>query len=317
MELRHLRYFIAVAETGSFLQAAQRLHISQPPLSTQVKDLELELGVRLFERTNRGATLTPAGGAFYAEARAILSRLEHACIAAQRFDRADQGSIDVGFVSTADYSVLPPALKRFRASHPGVEVQLHELTTDAQMRELSSDRLDVGIALWPIDDDGTIFVPLLKERLVLAVPTGHAVARTKQPVSLATLSGERFVMVPRPLAPGLHDTTIAYCQSLGFVPQIHQYAKQMQTVISLVSSEFGLALVPESLQHLKRTGVCYRPLREDSPIVELGAIYRKLCQNPAVPRFVEMLRAASVTYEAQQTRLSAGRNRRSASRTWP
>lgn len=293
MDLRHLRYFIAVAEAGSFVHAAGRLHISQPPLSTQIKDLETELEVRLFERSARGVSLTPAGNAFYAEARSVLDRLEHARTAAQRADRGEQGALEVGFISIADYNVLPAGLKLFRASHPGVEVRLHELTTDAQMRELAMERLDVGIALGPVHDPDTCFVPLLRERLILAAPADHPLVRSRKSLSLAQVGSERFVMVPRALAPGLHDLTIAYCQSAGFVPKIDQYAKQMQTVISLVSSDFGFALVPESLQHLQRTGVRYLPLRPASPWIETGVIHRRRCANPAVPKFVDALQAVA------------------------
>jgi DNA-binding transcriptional LysR family regulator len=300
VNLRHLRYFIAVAEEGSFVQAAERLHISQPPLSTQIKDLEAELEVRLFDRSTRGVLLTPAGNVFYAEACAVLARLEHARIAAQRADRGEQGTLEVGFISIADYNVLPAALKLFRTSHPGVEVQLHELTTDAQMRELAVARLDVGIALGPVHDADTHFVPLLKERLILVAPSDHPLALSGKSVSLAQMRSERFVMVPRALAPGLHDLTIAYCQAAGFVPKIHQYAKQMQTIISLVSSEFGFALVPESLQHLQRTGVRYLSLRPASPYVETGAIYRRRCANPAVPMFVEALQAVARSNRSPQ-----------------
>jgi DNA-binding transcriptional LysR family regulator len=299
VELRHLRYFIALAEEGSFVRASERLHISQPPLSTQIKDLESELEVRLFERTNRGVVLTPAGNAFYAEARAVLARLQQACIAAQRANRGEQGSLEVGFISIADYNVLPAALKFFRAHHPGVAVQLHELTTDAQMHDLAMERLDVGIALGPIHDAETRYVPLLKERLVLAAPSDHPLVLKRKSISVLQLSSERFLMVPRALAPGLHDLTIAYCQSAGFVPRIHQYARQMQTIISLVSSDFGFALVPESLQHLQRTGVRYLRLRPASPYVETGAIYRTHCVNPGVPWFVEALQIVARTLRSR------------------
>lgn len=266
--------------------------------------------MRLFERSPRGVTLTSAGAAFYEEARVVLARLDHACIAAQRADRGEEGTLEVGFISIADYNILPTALKHFRASHPGVAVRLHELTTDAQMRELSTDRLDVGIALGPVDEDGTSFVPLLQERLILAAPVDHPLARAGKSVSLRSMNSEQFVMVPRPLAPGLHDLTISFCRSLGFVPRINQYAKQMQTVISLVSSEFGFALVPESLQHLQRTGVRYLPFKESSPLVETGAIYRKRCPNPAVPRFVEALLAASASHHGAKASAQGHRPRR-------
>jgi DNA-binding transcriptional LysR family regulator len=310
VELRHLRYFIAVADEGTFLRAAQRLHISQPPLSTQIKDLEAELEVRLFDRSPKGIVLTAAGKAFYPEAKAVLARVQHARVAAQQADRGEHGTLDVGFISIADYNILPTALKYFRSAYPGVEVQLHELTTDAQMKELRHERLDLGIALGPVDEDEVSFVPLLKERLILAAPADHPRAIAGKPVLLSSMNSERFVMVPRVLAPGLHDLTIAFCRSAGFVPQIDQYAKQMQTVISLVASDFGFALVPESLQHLQRTGVRYLPLREPSPLIETGAILRARHQNPAIPIFVEALQVAASAHRSTPTKARASRKAR-------
>jgi DNA-binding transcriptional LysR family regulator len=166
MELRQLRYFVAIAQEGNFSRAAERLHVSQPPLSTQIKSLEDELGVRLFERSNRGVSLTAAGSVFYEETRAVLARLEHAKSKALRADRGDIGMLAVGFVSIADYGILPPALKHFRSSFPLVEVQLHELTTDAQIRELRAMRLELGIGLAPVNEPDLEFERLLREELV-------------------------------------------------------------------------------------------------------------------------------------------------------
>ena len=262
--------------------------------------MEDELGVLLFERSSKGVVLTAAGAAFYPEARAVLARLELARLTAQRAGTGEQGSLDVGFISIADYNVLPAALQNLRETSPGVAVQLHELTTDAQLRELSLDRLDLGIALGPVNDPTVSFLPLLKERLVLVVPERHPAGRSSRSVNLRGLSTSQFVMVPRGLAPGLHDLTLAFCQSVGFVPNVTQYAKQMQTVISLVSADFGVALVPESLQHLRRTGVRYVRLREPSPLVETGVVTKHSSTNPAVPRFLGALRAAADTYERER-----------------
>ena len=146
VELRQLRYFVAVVEEGGFSRAAERLHISQPPLSTQIKGLEDEVGVRLFERSNRGVSVTAAGAVFYEEVVAVLARLEHARNKTLQVGRGDVGSLSVGFVSIADYGILPPALKSFRAQFPLVEVHLHELTTDAQIRELRAATLDLGMS---------------------------------------------------------------------------------------------------------------------------------------------------------------------------
>lgn len=290
MDLRHLRYFVAVVEEKSFLRAAERLHISQPPLSTQIKDLERNLDATLLDRSPRGVELTAAGRVFYAEARAILARVEHAKIAAHRAAHGEEGTLAVGFISIADFSVLPPALRQFRVRFPGVDVQLHELTTDAQIRELLAERIDVGIALAPVEDQNLTFVPLHVEKLVVAIPSDHKLAQKGGVVRLRDLAEEQFVLVPRSLAPGLHDLMLAFCRDCGFVPQVTQYAKQMQTVISLVSSGFGVALVPESLQNLHRTGVKYLQISESGPDIQVGIIFRRNDRNPVIHSFLACIR---------------------------
>ncbi len=293
---------MAVAEEGGFVRASQRLHMSQPPLSLQIKSLESDIGVRLFDRSSRGTRVSVAGEAFYGEARAILARVEQAGDLARRAALGDTGTLAIGFVSTADYHVLPLALKRFRHSNPGVQVQLRELTTDAQLVEIEAGRIDLGVALAPIDEPSLQFEPLLEERLILAAPLDHPLGAPSRPVRLHALAGEAFVMAPRRLAPGLHDLTIAFCRSAGFVPRISQYAQQMQTVISLVSSGFGFALVPESLRHMGRSGVCYRRLTEPSPRIETGAVTRRSQTNPTVAPFLDALRQAAMSCRPKRGR---------------
>lgn len=293
MELRQLRYFIAIAEEGSFSRAAHRLHVSQPPLSTQIKSLETELGVRLLERTPRGVTLSGAGAAFLEEARAVLARLDVARQQALRAARGELGVLSVGFVSIADYGVLPPALQSFRARFPAVEVQLHELTSDAQIPLLRAGRLDLGIALAPVDAPDLEFERLLREELVLAAPAGHPAARDAGAIDLRALSKESFIVPPRDIAPGLYDLTISYCRSFGFAPRITQQARQMQTVIGLVSSGMGFALVPASVRNLRRAGVRYRRLRRKAVSIELGILTRTDSHNAAREHFVAALKAAA------------------------
>ena len=292
MELRQLRYFVAVAEEGNFSRAAAKLHVSQPPLSTQIKSLENELGVRLLERSNRGVSLTTAGSVFLEEARVVLARLKHAKIEALRADRGDIGMLSIGFVSIADYGILPPALKDFRARFPLVEVQLHELTTDAQVRELRSAHLDLGIGLAPVDEPDLEFERLAREELVLASPSGHPAAKRETPVDLRALSKESFIIPPRDVAPGLYDLTLGYCRSFGFAPRITQHARQMQTVVGLVSCGMGFALVPSSVRNLKRTGVLYRRLRGKPAFVELGVLRLSGAAGKLGERFSQALRAA-------------------------
>jgi DNA-binding transcriptional LysR family regulator len=290
VELRQLRYFIAIAEEGSFSRAAARLHVSQPPLSTQIKSLEEELGAQLLERSNRGVSLTPAGLVFFEETRTVLARLEHAKKETLRANRSDVGMLSIGFVSIADYGILPPALKSFRSSYPLVEVQLHELTTDAQIRELRAARLDLGIGLGPVDEPDLEFERVLREELVLAVPSGHPAAKGDGALDLRALSKENFIVPPREIAPGLYDLIISHCRSFGFAPRITQHARQMQTVISLVSCGMGFALVPSSLRNLKRTGVRYRQLRGKAALIELGILRLRNSDTPLRERFVEALR---------------------------
>lgn len=289
MELRQLRYFVAIAEEGSFSRAAERLHVSQPPLSTQIKSLEDELGVALLARSNRGVVLTAAGRVFFDEVRAVLARLEHARGKALQADQGDVGMLSVGFVSIADYSILPPALKDFRTRFPLAEVQLHELTTDAQIRELRAARLDLGIGLGPVDEPDLTFTRLMREELILAAPSGHPLVKGAGAVDLRSLSKASFIIPPRDVAPGLYDLIISHCRSAGFAPRITQHARQMQTVIGLVSSGIGLSLVPSSVRRLKRAGVQYHALRGRPAIIELGLLRLRNAESPLQENFVAAL----------------------------
>jgi DNA-binding transcriptional LysR family regulator len=298
MELRQLRYFVTVAEQGGFSLAAGRLHISQPPLSVQVGNLERELGVRLFDRGNRGVSLTAAGRVLFEEAQAVLARLEQARLRALQTDRGEAGTLSVGFVSIADYGILPPALKSFRARFPQVEVQLHELTTDAQIHALRDARLDLGIALAPVDEPDLQFHSVAREALVLAAPAAHPAIRCGGPVELRALSKESFIVPPRDIAPGLYDLTIGRCRAAGFAPRVTQQARQMQTVIGLVSCGMGLALVPASVRNLKRTGVRYRPLRGRPARIDLGVLQLRGAGNPLRENFVSALVSAAAPLPA-------------------
>jgi DNA-binding transcriptional LysR family regulator len=287
MELRHLRYFVTVAEELHFGRAAERLHLSQPPLSMQIKALESEIGTQLLERSRRKVELTPAGAVFLREAREILGRVEQATAAAQRAGRGEIGELSVGFVTIADYNVLPLVLSEFRAHHPGVRLNLREATTDAQVRDLAAQRIDVGFVLSPVQDDRLATRPLLREPLVAALPEPHPLARSSGPLSLARLADSPFILSPRYMAPGLYDDVVSFCRRAGFSPRVEQEAVQMQTIISLVSAGLGVALIPASMRNLGRTGVVYRGLREKSPQTEIVVAWRKGETAPALVRFLK------------------------------
>jgi DNA-binding transcriptional LysR family regulator len=290
MELRHLRYFVAVATELHFGRAAKLLHISQPPLSTQIRALEDELGVRLLHRTRRQVSMTHAGKAFLQDARQILARAEQAILTARRAARGEIGELVVGFISVADYNLLPLVLREFRRRYPLVTLSLRELTTDAQIAELLEGRIDVGFLLPPVSESTIESVPILREPLIAAIPEHHQLAKVPGAIPLASLSSAPFIMTPRHMAPGLHDDIVSFCHGAGFSPHVIQEAVQMQTVISLVSADMGVALIPESLQNLQRTGVVYKRLKEKSPLTEIRLAWRAGDDLPALNLFVQLAR---------------------------
>lgn len=287
IELRHLRYFIAVAEELHFGRAAEKLHMAQPPLSQQIRQLEEELGFQLFHRTKRSVQLTEAGIVFLEESRRMLRQLEQAVQIGRQVSRGERGQLVVGFVSSAAYNVLPPILQAFRAAVPGVSLELHELTTDQQLQWLSEGRMDVGLVRPPVDDPMFQLKTIFEEPLVVALPQRHALAEAPK-IPLKKLAGEAFVLFPRVLAPGLYDQIISLCQQGGFSPRVVQEAIQMQTIISLVAAEIGVALVPVSLQNLQRLGVVYRPLKEATPQAAIALLWRRNDPSPMVQRFLEV-----------------------------
>lgn len=296
MELRHLRYFVAVATELHFGRAAKQLHITQPPLSMQIRALEEELGVTLLHRTRRQVSMTRAGKAFLHDARQILERAEQAVLTARRAARGEIGELVVGFISVADYNLLPLVLREFRRCYPQVTMSLKELTTDAQIAELSEGRIDVGFLLPPVSEPTIESVPILREPLIAAIPEHHPLASTQGKIPLASLSSAPFIMTPRHMAPGLHDDIVSFCHSAGFSPQVIQEAIQMQTVISLVSAEMGVALIPESLQNLQRTGVIYKRLKEKSPLTEIRLAWRAGDNLPTLKLFIQLTRQIADDY---------------------
>lgn len=288
MELRHLRYFVMVAEELHFGRAAEKLHISQPPLSMQIRSLEEELGVTLLHRTQRHVSLSQAGHAFLQEARQILARLEQAVLMTRRAGRGEIGELAVGFISVADYNVLPVVLREFRQRFPMVNLTLRESTTDAQIRDLIGCRIDVGFVLPPIDEPALQSACIVREPLVAALPERHPLARRPGKLALTKLKDAPFILFPRPMAPGLYDDVVSFCRAAGFSPRVEQEAVQMQTIVSLVSAELGVALIPASLTNLRRTGVTYKALREQSPLTEIHLAWRRGDELPALRVFVDL-----------------------------
>ena len=273
-ELRQLRHFVAVAEHLHFGRAAVALHMSQPPLSRSIRNLEERLGATLFMRTRRRVELTPEGVLFLEEARRLLAQLEHAVLEVGRM-AAGGGRLRLGFVSLADYGVLPRLLKAYKAARPGVALALREMLSPDQAAALAAGELDFGLLLPPVAGVDLEHIVVQREQFLVALPARHRLARMRGRIPMRALAGEAFVMTPREIAPGLYDVLAAMAARAGFAPQVAQEAIQMQTVVSLVSSGMGIALVPASVSILGRRGVAYREIADPHPRLDLWLAWRR------------------------------------------
>ncbi|MFJ3048014.1 LysR family transcriptional regulator [Herbaspirillum chlorophenolicum] len=290
LELRQLRYFTAVAEEKHFGRAAIRLHMTQPPLSQAIAALEEMLGTPLFLRTKRSVALTPAGEALLPEAQRILQQAAALPDLARRAASGASGLLSLSFISTADYSILPPLLQRFRARYPQVQIDLREATTDIQLEDLMQGKIDAGLLLPPLQDKAAAVLdyrPVLSEPLIAALPAGAV--RGRDAVALKSLRELPLIIFPRRISPAFHDTILSCFRDAGVTPHIGQEAIQMQTIVGLVSAGMGMALVPQSVSNLKRPGVDYRRLSDPTPEIQTGLAWRRDSQSTVLRAFLELL----------------------------
>jgi DNA-binding transcriptional LysR family regulator len=264
VELRQLRYFVAVAEERHFGRAAKKLRLSQPPLSTQIKGLEEELGVKLFQRSTRQVALTDAGRTFLERAEGILEAVEEAKEAAKGADEGVRGRLEVGFISSATLGLLPPAIRLFRERFGGVEIELRELTSAQQIDALYAGEIRVGLVRLPLRAPGLRFEPLQEESFVVALPSGHPLEALES-VPLEAMVDQPLIFFTRQLMPSLHAQIVELFQRVGAFPNVVQHAVHLQTIVGLVASDVGLAILPEPAERLSREGVVYRSL--DAPDV--------------------------------------------------
>ncbi|ACB64856.1 LysR family transcriptional regulator [Burkholderia ambifaria] len=294
-DLRQWRYFVTVADERHFGRAAERLSMTQPPLSQAIRALEEALGVALFVRTKRSVALTAVGAALLPDVRRLLASADALPPLARRLARGEAGSLSLAFVSTADYGLLPSLLRAFGARYPQVRLQLAEATSDVQIDELVAGRIDAGLVIPPVPPRhaaGLSYLPVVREPLVVAMPAAAAPDGPEdEPVHLADLAALPLVIFPRRLAPGFYDIITGCYGAAGETPHIGQEAIQMQTIVSLVSAGMGVALVPQSLRNLRRTGVVYRPLAGDAPVVETGLVWRTGDVSPVLAGFIDVVRA--------------------------
>ncbi len=274
MELRQLRYFVAVAEGLHFGRAAKALSMSQPPLSQQIRALEVELGVELLKRTKREVRLTPAGRAFLDRARKLLEEIEHSAEVVRRAARGQTGSVEVGYAPPSDLGLIPSVVRRFRVAFPGVHVSLHPLSTADQLNALRDSRIELGFLRLPVVNGDIRVEAVLKEPLILAAPRGHPLARLSR-VPLKSLADEPCVFIPRQEAPQYHDHVLGQLRKRGLSPRIAWEIPCLYDKLSLIAAGAGVALVARSVQKIRRDDVVYLRLEAPALHVEMGVAYRR------------------------------------------
>jgi DNA-binding transcriptional LysR family regulator len=287
-----LRYFVAVAEELHFGRAAQRLFISQPALSFDIRKFEERLGVQLLARTNKMVALTNAGQVLLDEARKLLQQAAEVERMTQRSAHGLAGRLRIGFVNSMLYRGLPRAVERFEADHPAVEIILREMNTSEQVHAIARMQIDLGCAYWGNFPAEVVSAPIFSEPFVCCLPAGHALAHRKR-IDLAALAQEPFILFPRTVSPHYHDLITALCVDAGFSPVIRHEARLWQTVVTMVGFGMGVALVPKTMQHAGDARVSFVPLagsgKKESPVLSLRRVGDA---EPMTTRFLEVLQEA-------------------------
>ena len=293
MELRHLRYFVAVAEELHFGKAATRLFIVQPSLSQQIQQLEDELGVPLLRRTKRSVELTDAGKVFLQEARNVLTQVQEAKRAAQRAYQGKIGRLVIGYISSSTYDLLPLMLSAYRVRFPDIDVALRELTTQEQVRALEEETIQVGLLRLPISDLSLHIEVMRQEPIVCVLPEGHPLALHKR-IAMPLLVNELFVLQSRQRGGGYYAQVMNLCLTAGFSPNVIQEVTEMHTIVSLVAAGMGVSLVPLSIKNIRSQGVVYRELEGPTPITEMAIAWRRDSHSTIVQNFLEVARETTV-----------------------
>ena len=312
LELRHLWYFVAVADELSFSRAAVRVGIAQPPLSQQIQRLEDSLGCRLFERSARRVQLTEAGKLLAPEARRLLADAAHTAQLVRSAGRGEIGTLHIGYWASTLFSPLPIAVRRFRERFPGVAVRLRELYPPDHVDAIRTGAIDIAILREPEPVDGIAGLPVLIEPLLAALPADHRLARRKA-IAPALLRDEPFVLFPRDALPGLHDKLLALCRSAGFEPRVVQEVEAWNTIASLVEAGIGVSLIPASFEGRRTGGLVYRPLTGPQVRTTTSACWRATGASRAAEAFLEVLRGeiarASTRSPSRSPSRSTGRTR--------
>ncbi|MBN3782513.1 LysR family transcriptional regulator [Burkholderia sp. Ac-20345] len=288
--IRHLWLFLAVAEEGHFGRAAKRLNMSQPPLTEQIQVLEQALKVRLFERSRRGAQLTPVGAAILPAVRKFVEQVERLELAVREAVDGHSGVLTIGAITSAMVDVLPPVIARLKAEYPKLTVSVREIDSVEAVPALEAG--DVDLALARLEGglgDAIALEPLRQDRLVAALPDGHPLAKRAR-IPLADLADENFVMFARQVSPVHFDSLVAACRTNGFSPRIVHQVRSVASQVAFVACGQGVALVPASLEKLAPENVAFRPLREGVSVVTTAVAWNTTRDNPLVAAVVDMLK---------------------------
>jgi len=298
VELRQLRYFVAVAEELSFTRAAQRLHISQPPLSRQVSSLEAALGVQLLQRNKQRVILTDAGHVFLARARGVLAELEAAAGMARRASQGEIGRLRIGIGGSAALSVMPAVLRAFRLRYPSVELTLEQLAMSERLESLRNGRIDLGFVLLPFGERSLAVERMIRDPLLLAVPADHPLAK-KRRVRLKEAEACDFVAFPRTGSLGYHRRIVDTCRHAGFMPRIVRETAPMESVIGLVASGIGIAIVPSMARRLRLDNVAYLPILDKGGHIDFAFAWNKGNTSAVLQAFLTTARDVVRRRDAQ------------------
>lgn len=286
MNLRQVKYFVAVAEELHFGRAALRLHISQPPLSMNIRQLEDSLGVELLSRTNKSVRLTSAGAAFYEESLRLLRQADEMQRVAERVAKGQTGSLRVGFTSSMLFRGLEDIVDHYRRRYPGVAISLKEMNSSEQLNALIREQIDAGfVHNYQANDDISARL-FLAERFICSLPSRHPLAATPI-VPVQKLRYEPFLLFPHALSPHYHDQIVAICVNAGFSPEVLYEVRSWLTIVELVSQSMGIALVPASMQKIRNPGIVFRPIDDSSILSETHCVWRKGTMPATITHFVE------------------------------
>ncbi|MCZ2256930.1 LysR family transcriptional regulator [Sporosarcina sp. G11-34] len=289
MELRHLRYFIAVAEELHFGRAAERLQISQPPLSLQIKQLETNLGVSLFSRTRQRVELTSAGESFLKNSYKIIRFIEKACEESKSVGRGESGQLILAFTGAIGFELLPTILRAYHDKYPDVNIILKQMTTSDQIVSFRNNEIDVGLIVLPVLSESLNIELLHEEPYIVALPREHHLAQDRETINIASLVNEEFIMTSRDSGQGYYDSIISLCNSAGFSPTKTQEADELHNVVSFVASGMGIAILPSSIQFFKNDDIVYLPLENNTSSYRTGIAWNKTEDSPTTLNFISFL----------------------------